>query len=60
MTDKPYIPLFTAASPTGELYFAEVHLNWDAPEDKEGYAHEVEVAISRADYLAAVAFYERA
>ena len=55
--DKPYAPLFWTKSPVGTLFFAVVHMNWDAPPGKEGYAHEVEVAISRADYLAAVAFF---
>lgn len=52
-----HLPLFIAPSSTGTLYFAEVHLGWDAPAGKEGYAYEVEVAISRRDYLAAVAYF---
>jgi hypothetical protein len=55
--DEPHMPLFTASSPTGTLFFAEVHMNWDAPPDKEGYAHEVEAVISYADYLAVWAFF---
>lgn len=55
--NKPYVPLFWTKSPAGMLFFALVHMNWDAPPGKEGYAHEVEVAISHRDYLAAVAFF---
>lgn len=56
--DEPHVPLFTATSPTGTLFFAEVHMNWIHPKEGDQYAHEVEAVISHRDYLAVWAFFK--